>query len=63
MSQERKTPGRWSASESLESTKDTSSLASDTSKEKPGERLGAAPRVGYFGKNAGRGSGTAAEFV
>src|SRR4028119_1279990 len=39
MSQERKTPGRWSASESLESTKDTSSLVRIPARKNRAERL------------------------
>ncbi|MEG5136671.1 MULTISPECIES: hypothetical protein [unclassified Microcoleus] len=39
MSQDRKTPGRWSASESLESTKDTSSLVPIPARKNRAERL------------------------
>ncbi|MBD0309493.1 MAG: hypothetical protein ICV80_15715, partial [Microcoleus sp. T1-bin1] len=39
MSQERKTPGRWSASEPLESTKDTSSLARIPARKNRAQRL------------------------
>lgn len=39
MSQERKTPGRWSASESLESTKDASSLVRVPARKNRAERL------------------------
>ena len=39
MSQERKIPGRWSASESLESAKDTSSLARIPARKNRAERL------------------------
>ncbi len=39
MSQERKTPGRWSASESLESTKDSSSLVRVPARKNRAERL------------------------
>ncbi|MEG3840240.1 hypothetical protein [Microcoleus sp. herbarium14] len=39
MSQDRKTPGRWSASESLESTKDTSSLVRVPARKNRAERL------------------------